>query len=440
MHDMNESSQENRLRDRIGSGSQNAEDYLALARMLYSIDRFEDSVAVLRLGLRLPLSDLSRGTLLILMGWNLISATDDLEEALSLAEQAAALSRGLKGSRATITRAKAQTLIAYCVWKTDSTRAADAAISALSEFAQITDSCEILDSETLYEIHFEAAKLNCALGRTEEAEKRCEQALRLAHGRTEAHRCVVELGTIFFTAGRLTEARESFAKAANSLGATPYARVRPYYELGLTERALGKLPEARAKLRKALEILQEDTSLSRVFVPDILHSITEISYELGDLDGARTASLALVDLYPETNPRYWLSLQWLAKCQWDLGQLEIARTNLEQIAESSLAPEDQREHAKAVLPRLRLSIAESHYDSKDYASCIAESESLLPQLVQCDESYLALLLLLGHSYLVTGKNPSAQRCYIAILACPFLSPTYRAIAERSLATLPPIHQ
>jgi tetratricopeptide (TPR) repeat protein len=217
-----------------------------------------------------------------------------------LGEQAVALTEGFETTESLIAGAMAQNLIVDCVWSTDSARSTEAAMSALSLFRQVTNSCATLDNKTLYDIHFAAANLNCLLGRTDEAVRQCEQAIQLAGDHAETHYCVVALGAIYRTAGRLAEAKATLAKATKSPGVAPHSLVRPYYELGLTELALGKLPEARAKVQKALEILQDDPALPRVELPDLLYSIAEISYELGDFDGAAKANQALVDFYPSS--------------------------------------------------------------------------------------------------------------------------------------------
>jgi MalT-like TPR region len=429
------SSLESELREKIAGGSRNPEDYLALAGILYSTTRLDESLGILREGSRLPFPNLPRAALLTSLGWNVIYVTNNWEESLSLGEQAVALTEGLETIESLIARAKAQNLIADCVSSTDSARATEVAMSALSLFGQVTNSCATLDNQTLYDVHFVAAHLNSLLGRTEEAVTQCAQAIQLAADDAEAHSCVVELGAIYRTAGRLAEARETFAKATKSAGVAPYSLVRPYWELGLTERALGKLPEARAKLQKAVELLQNDPAIPRVYLPELLGPIAEISYELGDFDGAAKANQALVDFCPSSDPLHWRSLLWLGQCQRDLGQLEMARINADRIAESSLAPEEDRECARVVSRDVKLNIAQSHYHAGDYASCITECEALIPQVPDADESYLALLLLLGHSYLGIRNNSSARKYYEAVLACPSASPTHRAIAERGRARL-----
>ncbi len=83
---------------------------MALASILYATSRFDESLGILREGLRLPLSNLSRAAMLTSLGWYVNYITDDREEPLSLGEQASALTQGLETIEALIARAKAQSL------------------------------------------------------------------------------------------------------------------------------------------------------------------------------------------------------------------------------------------------------------------------------------------------------------------------------------------
>jgi tetratricopeptide (TPR) repeat protein len=435
MHIMSTSSSERALRERIASGSLNAEDYLAFASLLYHRNRFDESINTLRGALRLPLPNPARATLLTALGRYVNDVTGDRQEPASLGEQASALMEGLDTVEAVLAKAKGQALIADCSWMTDPDRAAAMAISALSQFRQATDASANIDREALFYIHLEAARLNHMLDRSAEAAKQCEQALQLAPDESRAVACRTELGTIYRDAGRLTEARDTLIKAVNSSEAAPYALVRPYFELGLTERALGKLPEARAKLQRALASLQDDPALPRRYFPELLRMIGDISFELDDVGAAADAFQAASEAYAVTDAFYWSCLGWLAFCQWNLGQFEMARANAERVAGSSAAPEDKRDDARYVLRGVKLDMAQDLYDSDDCASCVAECEALLPQFEEGDDSYLRLLLLLGHSHLYLGDKPAARKYYKAVLASPAATPAHRTNAERGLANL-----
>ena len=206
-------SEEQQLREKIGCGSQNPDDYEALAKLLYESARLDESVGVLRQALRLPLSDPSRAALLTKLGRCLNNLTDDIEEPLSLGEQAIALTQGTETIEALTVRAFAQSLVSQCVSDTDSVRATEAATSALSLLVQVLDGSATLDDQ--FAIHLEAANLNRLLGRAEEAAERCKQALQLAANQDQRVICMTELGDIYRRAGRPAEARETLARISH---------------------------------------------------------------------------------------------------------------------------------------------------------------------------------------------------------------------------------
>ncbi len=429
-------SQENHLREKIASGSLNPDDYTALATLLYDTNRFDESQSTLRNALGLPFPDLARAVLLTSLGWRVREITGDTAEPLLLGEQAMALTQTGETTEALIARAGAQHLFADCAWNVDSTLAIQAATDALSLFERVIGASEALPDRKLYEIYFEASRLNKLLGRGKEALEQCERALRYAQDETERVFCKIGQGTILRHDGRLEEAREIFMSATKSSGLPVHLLVHTYYELGLAERALGKLPEARAKHQSALRILQDDPALPRCYMQEseLLHSVAEISYELGDFDTAAKEYRVLVESYPSTDPLHWYCLVWVTQCQLDMRQFEAARSNAERIAASSVASEDQRECASVSLRMARYSIIKSLYDSGDYVSCIAEGESLLPLFERANDGYLPILLLLGHSYLAL-KNPEARKYYEAIVAHPDASATDLEIAKTGLARL-----
>src|SRR5262249_1703903 len=163
-----------------------------------------------------------RAALLTALGWNVINITDGRDEPLSLGEQATTLLQGMESIEALVAKANAQSLVAECTKNTNPARSAEAARSALSLFERAVDTCQDPDRKMLYGIHLEAARLNCLLGRTEEATLQCKQAQQLAPDEGQRLICMTELGTIYRNEGRLPEAREMFARATKSPGVAPY--------------------------------------------------------------------------------------------------------------------------------------------------------------------------------------------------------------------------
>jgi tetratricopeptide (TPR) repeat protein len=247
--------------------------------------------------------------------------------------------------------------------------------------------------------------------------------------------CLTELGSVCRSAGALEEARETLTHAVTIRDLPAFLLVGAYCELGLAEQALGKLPEARAKLQTAVRILEKDPTLPRVDLPDLLRVIGEISRELGDFDEAVEAYRPAAAAYPPEDPLHWHCLQWLAHCQREAGALEPAIRTLEHIATSAGAPAEEREYARAALPSVRLAIADASYGSGALAGCLSECEALLPKLDRNGDLYPAALLLAGNSYVGLKKRVEARRAFEQVLASAGASAAQRTCAERGLALL-----
>jgi tetratricopeptide (TPR) repeat protein len=213
--------EEKRLTEAVTNGSGTAEDYTELAEILSDSGRFDPAVRLLREALGLPFTDPARADISISLGWILIDGNRDLDEALLLGRQAAALTQATETTASLLTRANAQSLIAYCISMTDREGARDSAISALALFEQVANAGASLDISTIYNIHFDAARLNCVLGREAEALRCCEEALKVAPDENEIVLCMSELGSIYQRQGRLTEARRILASATTYLDVEP---------------------------------------------------------------------------------------------------------------------------------------------------------------------------------------------------------------------------
>src|SRR5262249_43495876 len=286
------------LREKIAAGSESARDYLALTAFLFEARRFEECLHHLREASLRPLAPIDKANVLIALGWYLIELSHDAREPLELGQQAASLTNGLPSSEALVAQAEAEALIASCYSLAGSPRALEAAESALTLLRRVLDEYPNPGDKILYDVHLQSARLNCLLNRTDDAIAHCEQARELASGRMDTIACLTELGIIYRDRGRLQDAREILFRATMIPGASANDLVRPYFELGLTEQALGELPEARAKLRRAVSILQEDPALPQGHLPHLLRAIGDVSFSLQDLESASEAFRAASQAYP----------------------------------------------------------------------------------------------------------------------------------------------
>ena len=349
---------EHQLRANINSAHPIVYDYLELASILFETRRFEESVAILRQGLNSQYEPVPRATLLTTLGWYVNGVTRDRVEPRTLAEQAVAITANLESCDAVIARAKANTLLAECAWIDDRAHAEVAAAAGLGLFKRVqTDKC-LNDPGASYQVLLELVHLNRLLSHFEIAVKDCQEAVDIAPNENDRVNALIELGTTFRDAGQLNEARDAF-KRAITLNAPPFGRVRPYYELGLVEWDLGKVAEGRAKVQKAIDILESDSRLPRAELPEFLRIFGSMSYDLEDFEVAARAFGQAAELYPESDALHWNSLYWLACCQGYLGRYESATTNAILVRESRLASDEDRAKANELLPveqRLRQSL------------------------------------------------------------------------------------
>jgi tetratricopeptide (TPR) repeat protein len=345
---------EEELRALVAAHPERVDGYLELASLLCESGRRPESVQALRAGLQAPLTGVARATLLTSLGWYINATTHDVDEPLALAEQALAATEGMATDDALLARAKATSLTASCVSRTDTDRAKEIAASALLLLNPILDSGALRDSTALYEASLEAARLNSLVERFDEAATRCAQAQQLVSDAAQRQSCLIELGDIYHEAGRLTEARKTLQEAIKGPDTSPFQLLRPYYELGLTEQEMGKHAEARSKFRKILDFLRSDLSLPRANLPAMLRTLGYISYEMDDVEDAAKSFQAAADAHPAADPLHWHCLAWAARCQSDLGEIEAARANAALVKESSTASKEDRESADALLQELSI--------------------------------------------------------------------------------------
>ncbi len=342
-------STETDIRRQIAAGPDKPDTYLELASFLFRRQRFEESIATLRQGLAVVSGDVNRASLLISYGWYLFSIAGDVIEPKALGEQALALTQGDDKRETLLARAKAQGLISEFGFGTEPGRAAQLAESALSLFYQVLREDMSAEPTARWEALTDSARLECLLGRFDEALEWAQMALKSTPDKDAEGDSLTELGAIQRQARRFVEARETLSKAIRLPNAAPFLLTRTYFELSLTELALGKAAEARAKLRRAIEIIQDDAAIPKWHLPELLRLSGDISYDMADFEEAARSFRAATEAYAITEPPYWTSLLWLAYCQIELGEVQSARTNAERVSRSLAASDDERKKAIELL-------------------------------------------------------------------------------------------
>lgn len=402
------------------------------AEASYNAGRFAESEKTLRDALHEPLTSVGRARLLTKLGWAVSDVQKDFVQAISLGEQAIALTESDESLAGLAARALALEMLSESSFHSDSERSKQAACLASALFARMVESPEPVEDGFRYDVYMGAARARAMVGEFDQALNLTKGALPRSQSNQKRGVCLTLMAWIQRDQGQLAEARETFMRAIGLLDG-PVWLATVYQDLGWTEQALGKLPEARAKLQKALSLLQPDRGSD---LPDrqiITRGIAEVSYQLDDYGGAAEAYRALASLYSPDEPMHWNALLWLAECQRELGQLSEARANLERIVESAKVSGDERESAIHCLRAARLEELKAHYNRRDYAAYVEQCRRLLPEIPVGSDDHVSAVLLLGHSYLGLRNKAAARKCYETLLSLPTATARQVEIAKQCLA-------
>jgi tetratricopeptide (TPR) repeat protein len=421
------------LREKIANRSANPEDYLELAGLLYSAGRADECLEVTRNALRDSLTALDRARLLTWLGWDLGELKKDYDQAISVAEEAIALTDGDGSVEGLTRRALALEMLSESVYRQDPEKSKEVALSSIPLFEQVLASTALSDG-LKYDACRGAGRAYAMTGDSEKSAKLTEEAVRLASNRRMLGLCLSFLAFVQREQGRLEDARGNFAKAIKGWDGRPAELAMAYRELGWTEQTLGKLPEARAKLQKALSIIRETPGLDIEDVPLVTRSIADISFELADYEGAVEGFRSAVDLCSEDDSMHWNGLLWLAAAQRELDQLAAARATLESIVAAPKTPGGERENAIQDLRSVKVRIAGSILDRGEFAACVEECRALLPEMRGDPGAHASLLLILGHSYLGVRDKAAARKCYEAVVAMPGVEEEVMRIAKQGMST------
>ncbi len=201
-------------------------------------------------------------------------------------------------------------------------------------------------------LFLDAARLNSILKRFDSAAAQCIAAMGHASSPADKIECLTELGSIYYSSGKLELARKTLSQAVQVQKVPRSTLIRPYSELGQTERDMGKTAEARAKIQTAIELAEQEAVLPPGELGELLRAHGSLSYDLEDFDEAAKSFRGAADHYPETGVFHWSSLLWLARCEADLQHFDPARAHATTVAESLFADVNDRDDARGLLAGL----------------------------------------------------------------------------------------
>jgi tetratricopeptide (TPR) repeat protein len=408
------------------------EDVIKRVEASYSADRFDECLQVLREALNQPLPDLDRARLLTALGWYVSGIRQDFTEAISLGEQAVALAAANDNNRALALQALALMMLSDCFESSDPERSKQTAQAALAMFARARKANAEMSKGLRYDLCVNASRLNGMLGDLDLALQMNKLAFEFSIDVKRRGECLTAQGMILREQGKLDEAREKLRQAIALMdGQSEYPLA--WQELGATEEAMGKLPEARAKLQKALSLLREDRPSDLLDRQSVTARIADISFQLGDYEGAAEWYRVLAGLYSPDEPMHWNAFAWESSSRAHIGQFTEAAAILQRIADAMQAPEEERAKAVLDLRTTRLEEIKAHYNRADYAAYVEQCRQLLPEISPGSEDHVSAVLLLGHAYLGLRNKAAARKCYETLVNLPTATARQVEIAKRCLA-------
>lgn len=180
----------------------------------------------------------------------------------------------------------------------------------------------------------------------------------------------IDQGRRAFDEERYTDAAELFAAAAREMEASPSdpRLAEALYELGRTQRRLGRSETAGANLERALEIFEAELGSG---APEVAGAMVELgaSYrQAGDLDLAepmlRRAAAIREATSASNAPELLAALREVALLAFDRGDLVQAETVYRRVIAGATQsyPADSPQMADALLPMGRIYVAQGEYD------------------------------------------------------------------------------
>ena len=342
------------LRERILAGSQDLEDYKALAELLWeSPGRENEGILILQKALDLPLSNIEKAEGQAEVGWFLYEV-GQFDRAMSMAKAAlAGIAEQPESPEVLMVQGISHATLANCFYPTDRS-ASD------SETALAAQSLEQLIRRfptwpNLAEAYRFAAAVHFLREEYARAGALYEEVLRTDPSERSRVDALVWLGNALRSQGHLTEAEARLREALDVVTADKRYLARIYYELGKVLRLANRADEALVVFGQALAAADARS------VPRGYRSmIAEIQWELGNLHydaqryGEALAAFqgALPNLIETFPALYSDTILTLGHCCLATGQHARARDYYEEVLASEHATGDQKAAARDGLSQL----------------------------------------------------------------------------------------
>ena len=423
------------LRRRIADGSQDADDYLDLADLLFSGSRDEEAIFTCKQALNLPLTPFQEAKVSVALGWiyfELVRQT----EAIAQAESAIGLlAQEVDNVEVVACRGRSQSLLALSLWwgqENEDTRTKEAARVAIEYYEQVIERAP--DFAEKGEVHYEVARLYNLLGNNRIAIEHCKRCLESELEERERLACLNLLAECYRSEGQLSEADTTVQEAFLHVHANEGTLPALYFTHGLVQRSLNLFAEARQSFEQAIEALKGDRRLSNdvSFFSDIYFNIGELDYYSDKPGEALRAFEKIIAYYPNDNRNRRNALLWIGWCYQATEEYQRAIDSFKKVLGSPDISENEKTSASQSLAWNQGKI---HYGVEEYREAAVFFQEVLGYQVDDDRDRYNTLLWLGHCYFAIGEFVKARDCYSQVTLSPHAADLDKEAAREALSYL-----
>jgi tetratricopeptide (TPR) repeat protein len=422
------------LRQRITAGSHDPEAYIALGQLLFSSDRGEEAIAILRRALALPLTNSQQARVSSELGWGFYGmgrhaeAKQLAQSALDLLPEEAAPPEILA------CQARSYSVIAFCEWanKESDIKAKEAARKAIERYERLMR--EAPEFEAIGVVYYDASQLQTLLGNNSLGIELCEKYLRSELEDGERGEGLNHLAALLRLENRFVEAEAALQQAFLLAKDNEILLSALYFSEGLLRRSLNRPDDARASFQKALEARQADTNLpvNSVFCGDAYWNLGELSCQARNYSEAINAFEEVLVCHPEEDLDHRNALLWIASCYEAQEKPQAAVVYFKKVLALTSASEAEKKSAKK---GLAWNIGKIHYTRQEYKEAISAFKQVATYQAHHDPERYNTLHWLGHSYLGSKDYERARGCYTQITESPYATEIDKEGARKALCEL-----
>jgi tetratricopeptide (TPR) repeat protein len=421
---------EKELRQKIATGSQNAEDYRDLIDLLVPSGRYAEAISLCQQALTFPLTAFEKARLSMELGWIHYDVGQRAQASLLAHEALSLLSTEPKGAEVLYCLGASQALLSLSESFADPNAGAEAARLALDWLEKaVADDSDFRDKPYAY---IDVARMHSLLGNVDKAIRHCERCLDREINENQRILCLIVYSQALQLRERFAEAEQAITQAfryGKNYKSGLFHGL--YLELGTIQRFTNRLTEARRSFEQALLALKSDPYFhsEEEILGEIYFNLATVCYELGEYQDAIAAYSEVLRCHGKDVPAYWTALYWLGRSYEATEDYHKARDCYAEVVAASCAAEDDK-----VLARKELAwvLAKLNYESGKYAEAAAAFEEIVSRYTKEDRDYWLAILWLGCSYEGSGDYGKARSFYKDLQDSSYASDADKVTARNRL--------